>query len=268
EQYDRFRELEKRKIWAEKKFDINEEGKYKSFVEAIKDRTRGKLINPVKTINYDVVREFYANVVPVGEEAFSYSTMPRSHTSDATINIMGLLYYTSEGEDVDVARIISNEMKSIAESGVRNFSRPKCPLAFPALIIGLVTEARVNIPQYVHDRIQGSIDDAYVVRYCTGKKKRGPAPQDPEEQQPQAPEHPAAPYAYPNVDPTLQNWFYHTWDQNAANYRAMTDMHESMYKMQLQEQMMTPPEFQTYANWPRDRPHFTEGVSTAAGADD
>ncbi|MCI59267.1 hypothetical protein A2U01_0080522, partial [Trifolium medium] len=55
---------------------------------------------------------------------------------------------------------------------------------------------------------------------------------------------------------------------NAANYRAMTAMHESMYRMQLQEQMMTPPEFQTYAHWPGDRPHFTEGVNIAAGDDD
>ncbi|MCI23331.1 hypothetical protein A2U01_0044510, partial [Trifolium medium] len=34
------------------------------------------------------------------------------------------------------------------------------------------------------------------------------------------------------------------------------------------EQMMTPPEFQTFANWPGDRPHFGDRVNTAAGADD
>ncbi|MCI81184.1 hypothetical protein A2U01_0102456, partial [Trifolium medium] len=33
--------------------------------------------------------------------------------------------------------------------------------------------------------------------------------------------------------------------------------------------VMTPQEFQTFANWPGDRPPFGEGVSTAAaGADD
>ncbi|MCI70271.1 hypothetical protein A2U01_0091534, partial [Trifolium medium] len=47
----------------------------------------------------------------------------------------------------------------------------------------------------------------------------------------QAPAHPAG----PTIDPILQNWFYHTWDQNASNHRAMTAMHDSMYRMHLQE---------------------------------
>ncbi|MCI37526.1 hypothetical protein A2U01_0058750, partial [Trifolium medium] len=83
-----------------------------------------------------------------------HNIQPRSHLFDATVNIMGLLYCIHDGVDVDVARLISNEMKSIAESGVTDLSRPKCPLAFPGLIMGLVIEAQVNIPQFVHEKIQ------------------------------------------------------------------------------------------------------------------
>ncbi|MCI50558.1 hypothetical protein A2U01_0071802, partial [Trifolium medium] len=100
----------------------------------------------------------------------------------------------------------------------------------------LITKARIPIPQHVHEQL-GTIDDNYVHRHCKPKRKATPA----------APEHPTAPHEVPAIDPTLQNWFYHTWDQNAANYRAMTALHESMYRMQSQEQTMTPPEFQTFA---------------------
>ncbi|MCI48034.1 hypothetical protein A2U01_0069277, partial [Trifolium medium] len=79
-------------------------------------------------------------------------------------------------------------------------------------------------------------------------------------QQHQAPTHPAG----PAMDLTLQNWFYHTWDQNAANFRAMTAIHESMYQLHLQGPIMTPQDFQAHSNWPGDRPHFGEGM----GADD
>ncbi|MCI51352.1 hypothetical protein A2U01_0072596, partial [Trifolium medium] len=60
------------------------------------------------------------------------------------------------------------------------------------------------------------------------------------------------------MDPTLQNWFYHTWDQNAANYRAMTAVQESMYQLHLQGPVMTLQDFHARNNWPGDRPHFGE----------
>ncbi|MCI18183.1 hypothetical protein A2U01_0039336, partial [Trifolium medium] len=68
DQYERYRNLEKRKIWAEKHFEINPEGVYRRFVNIIDNRGWGKLINPPELINYEVVREFYANAIPVGED--------------------------------------------------------------------------------------------------------------------------------------------------------------------------------------------------------
>ncbi|MCI75211.1 hypothetical protein A2U01_0096479, partial [Trifolium medium] len=35
----------------------------------------GKLINPPELINYEVVREFYVNAIPVGEDPISFTTM-------------------------------------------------------------------------------------------------------------------------------------------------------------------------------------------------
>ncbi|MCI55433.1 hypothetical protein A2U01_0076684, partial [Trifolium medium] len=62
-----------------------------------------------------------------------YNLLPRSHLLDASMNIAGLLYMVTCGTHIDIARVISNEMKVIACSGVTDFSRPKCPLAYPAL---------------------------------------------------------------------------------------------------------------------------------------
>ncbi|MCI52386.1 hypothetical protein A2U01_0073630, partial [Trifolium medium] len=85
------------------------------------------------------------------------------------MNIAGLLYFISDGRDVDIARIISNEIKAIACSGVTDLSRPKCPLDYPALIMGLIKKARVPIPPLVHEHL-GVIDDRHVVRHCKAKK--------------------------------------------------------------------------------------------------
>ncbi|MCI40008.1 hypothetical protein A2U01_0061240, partial [Trifolium medium] len=43
----------------------------------IDNRGWGKLINPPELINYEVVREFYANAIPVGEDPISFTTMVR-----------------------------------------------------------------------------------------------------------------------------------------------------------------------------------------------
>ncbi|MCH94928.1 hypothetical protein A2U01_0015899, partial [Trifolium medium] len=52
DQFARYRTLEKRKIWAEKQFDINAKGSYRRFMEMIDNRGWAKLINPPELINY------------------------------------------------------------------------------------------------------------------------------------------------------------------------------------------------------------------------
>ncbi|MCI27692.1 hypothetical protein A2U01_0048892, partial [Trifolium medium] len=71
----------------------------------------------------------------------------------------------------------------------------------------------------------------------------------------------------PAIDPTLRSWFYHTWDQNTYNHRAMIAMQESMYNMQLNHQVMSPADFQAHLAWPGDRTQFGEGADTSSGVD-
>ncbi|MCI22596.1 hypothetical protein A2U01_0043772, partial [Trifolium medium] len=74
-QFERYKNLEKRKIWAEKHFDIHLDGVYRRFLDIIDNRGWGKLINPPEQINYEIVCEFYANAISVGEDPISFTTM-------------------------------------------------------------------------------------------------------------------------------------------------------------------------------------------------
>jgi hypothetical protein len=281
DQQARFHDLEKRKIWAEKKFLIGHNGEYRHIAGIIDHRRWDTLLNPPATINYDVVREFYANAMPRDHEPLSFTTMvrgrevhfdrdslntylgnpvdlpsdqlcafsqalargnwpltnisnaiflqgrsfqlnaageairvlrddlnttaqvilllivhnlkPRSHTSTATMDSAGLLYYILANLQVDIARVIANEMKGIAESGIKPGPKPTCVLAYPGLIMGLCINARVKIPSQVSEVITGPVNDAYISRYCTGKRnrRRQQAPQEkPQQEQQHSKPHP------------------------------------------------------------------------------
>ncbi|MCI45008.1 hypothetical protein A2U01_0066247, partial [Trifolium medium] len=80
--------------------------------------------------------------------------------------------------------------------------------------MGLCSSNRISIPKIGSEEI-GIINDEYVDRHCKPKKKKRAAqpqapPQEAQPSQPAQSSHPAG----PSMDPTLQNWFYHTWDQN------------------------------------------------------
>ncbi|WJX86516.1 hypothetical protein P8452_68817 [Trifolium repens] len=67
-QYARYLELEKSAITLERIFDISSTGNFEKFTEIIDERRWDKLINPPTRLNYDLVREFYANAIPTEED--------------------------------------------------------------------------------------------------------------------------------------------------------------------------------------------------------
>ncbi|KAI5422670.1 hypothetical protein KIW84_045919 [Lathyrus oleraceus] len=74
---DRFKELEKRKIWSKNKFNINREGNYREVAHIFDSKKLGELIDPLSHINYDLVREFYANSLSSEDEPFTFTTFVR-----------------------------------------------------------------------------------------------------------------------------------------------------------------------------------------------
>jgi hypothetical protein len=192
--------------------------------------------------------------------------LPKSHTSDAPMRILGLIYYIDQNLEVDVARVISQEMKHMVLSGIHVTPlRAQCNLAFPGLIMGLINETRLTIPQHVDHNVT-TIDDAHANRHCKYKKIIV-APDQPGGQSSAPSAAPAPPAASNFADPNFPVFYNYLCDQNDAGFRAMTALHESMYNFQQQQPMMTPPEFLTYANWPRDRPNFYGGGSAGGDVD-
>ncbi|PNX96308.1 hypothetical protein L195_g019512, partial [Trifolium pratense] len=301
EQFERYKVLEGRKIWNERNFDLFEHGDYEKFVDIIKTRRWDKIAHPPSNFNPAIVREFYANAIPVNNEPFSYTTMvrgrtirfdrdaintylgnpftlptnetlcafqkqrnrgtwdaesmrrkllrpntdfvfnatntplramredmktftqllfilvlyniqPNTHTSDAFMNIMGLIHYMNEGLEIDVAGIISRWMKEIVLSGHTDKKlkpikvKAQSPLGFPCLIMGLCSANRLSIPQIGNEEI-GLINDDYVDRYCKPKKKKKAAP---------PPQPPTQPVASAFSDQNFYNFFTHMYDQNDA----------------------------------------------------
>ncbi|KAI5425498.1 hypothetical protein KIW84_031341 [Lathyrus oleraceus] len=155
---------------------------------------------------------------------------PKSHTSTVPIPVAHLVHSILANVEIDVARIIANELKTVIESGLKSGARVNCPLAFPCLIMSLCIKARVRLPSRGQVRIPAPIDD--------------------------------------RVDPYLRAACEYNFQWMAASQRAMIDMHDSMQRLQLQgsgaHALMTREQFLTNANWPVDVPVYSEGV----GADD
>jgi hypothetical protein len=174
-----------------------------------------------------------------------HNVRPKSHLSDINMPVLELVHCLFARIKVDVAKIISDEMKVIALSGVSDQSKTKCLLAYPALIMGLIENARLYVPANSQDKLV-VINDKHVERHCKPKETTSRA----------------------SSHSTDQQLFYHLMDQNAANHRAYEYMYEAMYKMSLNQPLYDPSSFSAHVAWPGDRPHSGEGAGTSAGAND
>ncbi|KEH25675.1 hypothetical protein MtrunA17_Chr6g0462331 [Medicago truncatula] len=361
-QQQRYKDLLERTFWSEKVFQIKKNGQYRGIAQIICTRKWEILVNPPTLLNYDIIREFYANSIPTDpDEDFSFTTFvrgrtirfdrnainaylgnplnlpdnqlcafhekqtkgdwnheeiaqgifregktyernpngqpikahkhdmntpaqvilhlilhnirPKSHTSSTTLDVTPLLYYILANEQVDIARVISQEMKIVAESGIKPPAKHNCPLTFPGLIIGLCHKARIVIPAQVHETIKHPITDTYIGRYCTGSRARARAEAPQTQSTPQEAQPAPTPqqFLFSEWDPRYLAAYTYTWDQNEANHRALNTIQDSMYRLQLQfgvpqaltHQLMTPDAFQAHVAWPGVRPFYPGGTSAA-----
>ncbi|KAI5394483.1 hypothetical protein KIW84_061227 [Lathyrus oleraceus] len=279
----RYISLEKRKILPEKRFLINPQGTNRNFAGLIDAKKWDRLINPLEHYDIATVREFYANALPDDDEPFTwlgaeerdqYHTDLRLHRDVEAISAALLLPGKSvelnpsgvpmslnptplqcrsqwhiwsillTNVQIDVARIIANELKSVIESGLKSGARVNCPLAFPCLIMSLCIQARVRLPSRGQVRIPSPIDDRYVAKYCRAKNARGSAASG----STRASDGPGT--STPRLDPYVQAVCNYSLEWMAASQRAMLDMHDSMQRLQLQGSV------------------YSEGVGAAVDEDD
>ncbi|KAL5100989.1 hypothetical protein RYX36_005316 [Vicia faba] len=160
-----------------------------------------------------------------------HNVRPRSHASTFTMDMTKLLNLMMTGQRIDVARIISNEMRNVAESGREFGSRIKSsfPLVFPSLIMGLLIASRVRLPNLTIFKIKTKVDDKYVDRYCLEKKIK----------KKETGETSSTTLNYGDWDPRLRQAFSYTRDQNDSNHRVVLALHDSFYRMQIQPGMQS-----------------------------
>ncbi|GAU46045.1 hypothetical protein TSUD_191160 [Trifolium subterraneum] len=77
-QFALFRDLAKRTIWGENVYRLTRTGDFERFTEMIEERGWVDLARPADAINFDLVREFYANAMPLDDEdPVTFKTMVR-----------------------------------------------------------------------------------------------------------------------------------------------------------------------------------------------
>src|SRR4051812_46788734 len=90
------------------------------------------------------------------------NVMPRSHTSDLTIDMSCLLFWIMTGGEVDVAQNISEEIRIVAASGTKSGTKPSAQLGFPSLIMGHCRKAGVQFPDVAIMKSTSVVDTGYV----------------------------------------------------------------------------------------------------------
>jgi hypothetical protein len=170
--------------------------------------------------------------------------------------------------EIDVARLIANEMKDIILSGIRvTRLKPNSTLGFPGLIMGLIKDqARTSLPQESHLTLK-EYTDKDAKTNCKYRKTTVFVDQAGGQSSVPPPTAPPVfpPSGYPPMDPTtFHNLVSYNWDLHDAGFRAMQAVHQSIFNSQMQQPVMTPESFLNHVQWPGVRPYIPGGSSSAA----
>ncbi|KAL5074317.1 hypothetical protein RYX36_013301, partial [Vicia faba] len=192
-QHARFYSLDERQNCPEKIFTLNPQGDYQYFMDDMKKREwGGELFSYKKRVAskkwlLDLVSEtldltpnhvfFNASNQPVHFKRcdmntkaqfyatlFLYNIKTKSHTSTIPIYTARLLHYMIKWWKIDVAQVISNEIRRITISGHSHGNKAPMTLGFLALITGLCRKAGVDIPNVATKRISSIMNEDYVLR--------------------------------------------------------------------------------------------------------
>ncbi|KAI5445340.1 hypothetical protein KIW84_013537 [Lathyrus oleraceus] len=242
----------------------------------VEERNWKRLCTPPTNLDYEIVREFYVNSIPVQGKSYEvnvsgapknflrkelkitahvmmtlvfYNIRTRSHTSSIPLDTAYLLYYILGNRQVDVARIILNEIKMIAKSGHQLRSKIPCTLAFLWMIMGLCIRSRISMPPVDRETVDDVINDRYIERYCMTKGALTLNDPQPPTQQP--------------FDERATCTY--TWDMLEANERAFWFMHDFIHQLGLQirephlnNSLPSREAFQQHVNWLEGMPFHQE----------
>ncbi|KAL5102460.1 hypothetical protein RYX36_006787 [Vicia faba] len=144
-----FDDLVQRQIWTEKIFTLNPQGDYGEFMEKTDKQKWDPLLNPPTELNFDLVDEFYANMLPIDDVRYTFCTFVQgraiSLTRDAINQYLGTLSLFKEGNNLLTKRGL--QVKVEVESG----------------------GGGVEIPAVSTKVIKSIVNEDYVLRHCMPK---------------------------------------------------------------------------------------------------
>jgi hypothetical protein len=214
-----------------------------------------------------------------------HNVVPRSHVTTTPMAALPLLWSIVKGKQVDIARVISDQMKHVALCG---FIGKITKLSFPGLLMGLLKDQGVIIPEPRTEKLKGVVDDRYIELHS--QRLAGVIPHEPEPEhdqedtqqqegvhqedtQQQDIPHPPTSFEFSSFQAYMMQYEqrqeqrdHFIMDQNAALYRSHRGIYQSLYEARMDPayQMLSPETYMEACRWPGDRPIFPGGGSGAA----
>lgn len=104
-----------------------------------------------------------------------HNVVPRSHVTTTPMAALPLLWCIVKGKQVDIARVIAEQMKHVALCG---YIGKITKLSFPGFLMGLLKDQGVVIPEPRTEKLKGIVDDRYIELHA--KRLAGLIPHEPE----------------------------------------------------------------------------------------
>lgn len=166
------------------------------------------------------------------------------------------------GMMVDVASIISEELRRIAISGTK-FGRKASMLFYPGLITGLCMKSHVPIHAEIHLTITSIVNDHFISRFVQGPMDRakGAAPSSarPRSRRPQGFDQMAfATYCCDNFEASMRSQEF--------LFDSMQQQYQNSFLAPEARSFPTRAEYDAFSNWPVGRPTFLGGAGGSGGA--
>ncbi|KEH33970.1 hypothetical protein MTR_3g456010 [Medicago truncatula] len=184
------------------------------------------------------------------------------------MKVVPLIWCIMKGTQVDVARIISNEMKSVA---LNCATSSKASLTYPGLIMGLLKGNGVDIPESSDEDIMYPIDDTFIRRLVKREQRATQYHVSDDEATTSAGTFDFSTTQSIMSEQHLHNQYVRAhnsfiMDQNEAIYRSNQGIHQSVYNAHVypgnaEYPIMTPEMYQTFVHWPEGRPGPYVGAS-------
>jgi hypothetical protein len=200
-----------------------------------------------------------------------HNALPRSHTSDAPKAVIPLIWCILKGMQVDIARIIANELKQVAikcATGVK-----KIALFYPGFIMGLLRANGVTISGPFDEDIESTINDTSI---ATWEKREQRANQFHFSNVEAGPSEGAGSFDFSGMQTFMLEQQMHNqyvrdqnsfiMNQNEAIYRSNLGIHQDLYNAHMYPgnadyPVMTPDQYQSFVHWPEGRPDPYVGVA-------